>query len=218
MSMKKLILILFAFFPLLAFSQTDSTIINISSVSDGDLWAICQLTDIQLQKIICHDKTLNGKVFNFIIKEYSKGKIVNTDNFGLSGEVKNISFFVNDRKIVNHIDNRNYAGIGKKDSILITLAGIYKEGKFRLMVKYPGMSLNRTLNGSKDYLLKEANSCSDGKFKIPINKEFPVLTYTPPFDSGLQINSYCLLNEEDVSEWYEKFHLEHYYIIYLEIK
>ncbi len=129
--MKKLILILFAFFPLLAFSQTDSTIINISSVSDGDLWAICQLTDIQLQKIICHDKTLNG---------------------------------------------------------------------------------------SKDYLLKEANSCSDGKFKIPINKEFPVLTYTPPFDSGLQINSYCLLNEEDVSEWYEKFHLEHYYIIYLEIK
>ncbi len=143
--MKKLFLFLTMLSSVLTgYSQTDSTILHYKYIEDKDMINICELSDIQIQKIYCEDTLLNGKVFNFIIKEFKKGK--------------------------------------------------------------------------SDYSLRLANSCSDNKIKVPINQAYPILAYSPPFDTGSNLQSYCLLGEENIHDWYSKFKVKHYYAIYIEIK
>ena len=48
--------------------------------------------------------------------------------------------------------------------------------------------------------------------------EYPILAYTPPFNTGTEVRSYCILGEEDVLDWYDKFNVKHYYVFYVEIK
>ncbi len=68
--MKKLFLFLTILSSALnGYSQTDSTILHYKYIEDKDMINICELSDIQIQKIYCEDTLLNGKVFNFIIKE-----------------------------------------------------------------------------------------------------------------------------------------------------
>jgi len=118
--------------------------------------------------------------------------------------------------VENMIDKAGFSE--GRDSLMITLSGIFKNDVFKLNIKYPGVGLSKELKGKKDYLLREAISCSNSKIKIPINKEYPILAYTPPFDTGSSVQSYCILGEEKVENWYEKFKVKHYYAIYLEIK
>ena len=80
------------------------------------------------------------------------------------------------------------------------------------------MSITQELKGKNNYSLRKVNSCSDNNMKVPINIEYPILAYTPPFDTGSNIQSYCLLGEENINDWYDKFNVKHFYVIYLEIK
>ena len=217
--MKKILLILFSVLPLMLFSQVDSTEIYLKSVDNDDLRTICKLADIQIVKIVSKDTLLRNKVFNLIIKEFKKGKIVSVDNLNISNKEERIPFVVNGETMI-YVENMiDKAGFSEgRDSLMITLSGIFKNDVFKLNIKYPGVGLSKELKGKKDYLLREAISCSNSKIKIPINKEYPILAYTPPFDTGSSVQSYCILGEEKVENWYEKFKVKHYYAIYLEIK
>ena len=217
--MRKILMILIAVLPIATYSQVDSTTIHYQYIENKDLRTICELTNIQIQKIFCDDTTLKGKVFNVIIKEFKKGKIVSIDNFNISGEKQKIPMVVNGDTMFYVIDFVDKTGFGNStESLTITFAGILNKSNFKLKIGFPGMSFQKELKGNSDYSLRTANSCSGIKIRIPIKTEYPILAYTPPFDTGSELRSYCLLGEENVLDWYDKFKVKHYYVIYLEIK
>ncbi len=201
------------------FSQTDSTTIHYKGIENKVLRTICELTDLQIEKIFCTDTLLRGKVFNVIIKEFKKGQIRSEKNFNITAKKQRIPMVVNGDTLIYEIDYTDKTGFGNStDSLYLTFAGILKKDKFKLKVEYPGMSIIHELKGQSNYSLRAASSCSDNKIRVPINTEYPVLVYTPPFDTGAELQSYCMLGEENVLDWYDKYKVKHYYVIYLEIK
>lgn len=218
--MKKLFLTLIVLSSVLTgYSQTDSTTLYYKYLEDKDIINICELSDIQIQKIYCEDTLLKGKVFNFIIKEFKKGKINSTINLNITAQKQRFPFVMNGDTIYYEIDLTDKTGFGDATtSVSITFAGILKKDKFKLKIGYPGLNTATELKGKSNYLLRLANSCSDNKIKVPINTPYPILAYTPPFDTGSSLQSYCLLGEENISDWYNKFKVKHYYAIYVEIK
>ena len=217
--MKRILLTLtFIISTLVSFSQTDSTKIYYKNIEDRNLRTICDLSDIQIKKIFCNDTLLRGKVFNVIIKEFKKGKVNSTKNLNISAEKQQIPMVVNGDTLIYEIDYTDKTGFGNStESLTLTFAGILKKDKFKLKIEYPGVGITQELNGKENYSLRAINSSSDN-IKVPVNNEFPILAYTPPFDTGSGLNSYCMLGEESVLDWYEKFKVKHYYVIYLEIK
>ncbi|HSH52653.1 MAG TPA: hypothetical protein VK982_13090 [Bacteroidales bacterium] len=217
--MKRILLTLtFIISTLVSFSQTDSTKIYYKNIEDRNLRTICDLSDIQIEKIFCNDTLLRGKVFNVIIKELKKGKVNSTKNLNISAEKQQIPMVVNGDTLIYEIDYTDKTGFGNStESLTLTFAGILKKDKFKLKIEYPGLGITQELNGKENYSLRAINSSSDN-IKVPVNNEFPILAYTPPFDTGTGLNSYCMLEEESVLDWYEKFKVKHYYVIYLEIK
>ena len=204
---------------IVTFSQTESTTIYYRGIENKDLRTICDLTDIQIEKIFCKDTLLRGKVFNVIIKEFKKGQVRSEKNFNIKAEKQRIPMVVNGDTLIYNIDFTDKTGFGNStDSLTLTFAGLLKKDKFKLRIDYPGMSIRHELKGQSNYSLRAANSCSDNNIKIPVNSEYPILVYTPPFDTGSELQSYCLLGEENVLDWYDKFKVKHYYVIYLEIK
>lgn len=204
---------------LTGYSQTDSTILHYKYIEDKDMINICELSDIQIQKIYCEDTLLKGKVFNFIIKEFKKGKINSTVNLNITAQKQRFPFVMNGDTMFYEIAFTDNTGFGDATkSVSITFAGILKQDKFKLKIGYPGLNTATELKGKSNYSLRLANSCSDNKIKVPINKPYPILAYSPPFDTGSNVQSYCLLGEENISDWYSKFKVNHYYAIYVEIK
>ena len=219
MPMKKIFMILTVLSNVLTgLSQMDSTFIYSKHIEDKDLINICELSDIQIQKIYCEDTLLKGKVFNFLIKEFKKGKISSTFNLNINSK-KTFSIVRNRDTMFYEINFADQAGFGDSTkSLTITFAGILKKDKFKLKIGYPGLNTFVELKGKSNYSLRIANSCSSSKMKVPINTEYPILAYSPPFDSGSNMQSYCLLGEENIHDWYKKFKVKHYYAIYLVIK
>jgi hypothetical protein len=201
------------------FSQTDSTIIYYKYLEDKDLINICELTGIQIQKIYCEDTLLKGKVFNIAIKEFKKGKINTNINLNINAKKQKIPLLMNGDTMFYEIDYMDKIGFGDSTkSVSLIFSGILKKDKFKLKIGYPGLSITQELKGKNNYSLRKVNSCSDNNMKVPINIEYPILAYTPPFDTGSNIQSYCLLGEENINDWYDKFNVKHFYVIYLEIK
>jgi hypothetical protein len=217
--MRKFLLILLAVLPISIYSQVDSTTIHYKYLENKDLKTICELTNVQIIKVFCDDTTLKGKVFNVIIKEFKKGKIASTFNLNISSEKQEIPMVVNGDTTFYVLDFVDKAGFGNStESLTISFAGLLNRNEFKLKIAYPGMSTQKVLKGKSNFSLRSANSCSRSKLRIPLNTEYPVLAYTPPFSGGSGIQSYCLLGEENVNNWYDKYKVKHYYIIYLEIR
>jgi hypothetical protein len=216
---KTLLLLSLISLSIISSAQTDSTTIYIKGIENDELKTICDLTNIQAEKIYCTDTLLRGKVFNFIIKEFKKGIIISEDNLNIVAKNEQIPMVVNGKNIIYNIDYTSHTGFGNStDSLTITFAGLLNKKKFKLYIKYPGMEIHKELKGTEDYVLKMANSCLENEIRVPVNAEYPILAYTPPFDTGTVIKSYCLLGEENVLDWYNKFKVKHYYVIYLEIR
>ncbi len=113
--------------PLMLFSQIDSTELYFKSVDNDDIRTICELADIQIIKIISKDTLLKNKVFNFIIKEFKKGKIVSSDDLNFSNKVEKIPIVVNGDTLIHVVHMLEKAGFSEgRDSLLITISGIYK--------------------------------------------------------------------------------------------
>ena len=218
--MKRILLTIILIVPLIVtISQTDSTTIYYKGIESKDLRSICDLTGIQIEKIFCKDTLLRGKVFNVIIKEFKKGKVHSEKNLNIAAEKRRIPMVINGDTIIYNLDFTDKTGFGNStESVTLTFAGLLKKNKFKLNIAYPGMGFTQVLKGQDNYSLRMANSCADTKIRIPINKTYPVLAYTPPLDTGSELQSYCMLGEEDILEWYDKFKVKHYYVIYLEIK
>jgi hypothetical protein len=216
---KTLLLLSLIFCSIISSAQIDSTTIYYKSLENKELKTICDLANIQVEKISCNDTLLRGKVFNFIIKEFKKGIVSSEKNLNITARKEQIPMVVDGKNIIYTIDYTSKTGFGNStDSLTITFAGLLNKKKFKLNIEYPGVTFNQELKGQSNYSLRKVNSCSDDKIRIPVNTEYAILAYTPPFDTGTKIQSYCILGEENVLDWYKKFKVKHYYVIYLEIK
>lgn len=218
--MKKLLLTQILFFSsFFVFSQTDSTTIYFKYIEDKNLINICDLAEIQIENIFCEDTLLRGKVFNVIIREFKKGKINSEKDLNITAEKQRVPFVMNGDTIIYELDFTDKTGFGNStQSLTLTFSGIFKKNEFKLKIGYPGLSVIHKLKGEDNYSLRPAYPSFDNKMKIPVNKAYPILAYTPPFDTGSEIQSYCMLGKENVLDWYDKFKVKHYYVIYLEIK
>lgn len=200
-------------------AQSDSTTIYFKSVENEDLQTICELSDIQILKMVSYDTLLRNKVFNLVIREYKKGKLISEDDLKLTGETQTIKAVVNGdtvRFLMPMVDKVGFKTMSK--SFTLTFAGILKNNVFKLNISYPGLGFTQKFKGTPDYQLRAINNCSGDNIRVPVNQVFPVLAYTPPFKTGSRLNSYCILGEEKVSEWYAKFKVEHFYTICLQIR
>jgi hypothetical protein len=144
---------------MIGYSQTDSTILHYKYIEDKDMINICELSDIQIQKIYCEDTLLKGKVFNFIIKEFKKGKINSTINLNITAQIQRFPFVMNGDTMFYEIDFTDKTGFGDDTkSVSITFAGILKKDKFKLKIGYPGLNTSTELKGKSNYSLRLANS------------------------------------------------------------
>ena len=81
--------------------------------------------------------------------------------------------------------------------------------------------MTKKFKGNENYSLRDLNCSSSHEIKVPIDKVFPILSYTPPFkseESANSIGSYCMLGMEKVDKWFDKFKVKHYYIINIKIQ
>lgn len=216
--MKQLLMILFAFFPAMLCAKTDSTTIFFKHIENDDMITICKLADIQILKVVCYDTTLRNKVFNVVVREFDKGKVIDSIDLGIKNEIIESPFIVGKDTMIYVMNMVEKAGIhDDADSIMITFSGLFKNDKFKLSIRYPGIEYHKVLRGEDNYLLREAISCANDSIRVPINQSFPILAYTPPTETG-EGGSYCLLGEENLEDWYSKLKVKHFYGIYLEIK
>lgn len=216
--------ILTSFFLLLTvtfYAQTDSTKIKFTYLEDNDLREIIDLLDIQFLSFHCYDTLMRDKKFFVTISEYKSGNIVTKDTLNGDCDEQVYEMQIGDKLVNLHINTcEKITFLPENNSHSIKLIGKLDEQNLKLKIRHPGVINQKILTGNKNYKLRPINECDNkGYLQVPINKEIPIITYAPPAPSvSGQVNSYCILGEEDVNNWYKKFKIEHYYVIGLIIE
>ena len=216
--MKRLLIVLITLLPFTGFSQADSTLLTYKYIEDLDIQTICNLSDIQVVKLACSDTLMRGKVFNLIIQEVKKGKIVNEDNFNIKNTVRKIPIsIVGKDTTFYHISMVDKAGFSNQiDVFTITFAGMYKKDALKLNIRFPGLGYEKSLKGKANYQLRDVSNSEEGAI-VKVGMETPILAYTPPMEAGA-LNSYCLLGQNDINKWYKENKIGHFYIFLIEVK
>jgi uncharacterized membrane protein len=221
--MKNYITTLFLLIALSSFSQADSktTVIKFSKVDNEDLQDIIDILDIQHFNVICEDTLMRGKKYFISISEFQNGSIIKKDTSYSKCKEEVMPIQMGDKVVnvtINLCDKITFKQQDKQYKIKLT--GMLKDNLFKLKICNQGIEYALALNGDDDYLLKPVNSCAGtDRMTIPLNKETPILTYSPPVKSNAGgLESYCILGEEDVEHWYKTFKIAHYYVIYLRIE
>lgn len=218
--MKSKLTIIICFLSLFAYAQTDSTRITIESISDPDTRLLNSLNQIQLLKISCADSQMIGKRFFLSIDEYRNGIKISTDSLGL--KCKNLSFPISIGKDTMYYQHNTCNGISFNETCLqekftIRIAGKLEKDTINMRIHYPGIQLNFKLSGGPQYLLREINRNPNLPQVIRLNQNVPIISYSPPFETDAGLNSYCLMTNEPIENWFEKFNVPHFYIIQLRI-
>lgn len=216
--MKSTIFFLLFFVPYLLFAEADSTKIYFKYIENEDLQTICDVTDIQILKIVSYDTSLRGKVFNIVIREFTEGATTSEKDFGISSEEKLDTVVIGQDTIEHITDMAALAGFGKEsDSLVITFAGQLKDKIFKLHTRFFCITMGYELKGGPNYQLRSINS-NDDWARVSLKHRTPILAYTPPVDFGSGSGSYCMLSDAKSEDWFAKFKVKHFYIFYLEIK
>ncbi|MDU1891903.1 MAG: hypothetical protein E6767_14545 [Dysgonomonas sp.] len=217
MKLKFTLLFLFIFSTLSA--QSDSTTISFFYL-ERDQALLNKLNDIQYIGISCKDKDMKGKRFILSIDEYKEGIKTSIDTTNMKCKDDTIQINAGD-KIINYIINFCDKMSFSQDSeeFKIRLAGKLQEDSLKLIIDYEAISMTNKLYGKDSYSLRDISCSPDSEIRVPLYQKYPLLAYTPPFETGSGgLDSYCLLGMEEVDKWFEKFNVKHYYIINLKIE
>ena len=96
-------LILFLLLTANVYSQ-DSTEIKFERITNIEQRLANQLNNIEIITIVCKDTTMRGKTFKLITEEYKDGKLVKTDDYGMTCEDREDKFEMNGETVV-HVMN-----------------------------------------------------------------------------------------------------------------
>lgn len=217
MKTKTLLLLLWAVFAIITNAQ-DSTTVQFIYL-DREQSLLNDLNNIQYTGFICNDTLAHDKKFLLQVVEYKNGKNIVVDSTDLDCKVEIIPMEVNGKTVNYRFDPCSRKTFLQSDSSFkVAVAGKLETDTFRLLIDYPGIRLTKKLKGSDNYSLRTI-SCDDNESTImPFGKLTPIFAYTPPFETGKGMGSYCILGTEKVDNWFKEFGLKHYYIIYLLIE
>ncbi len=202
---------------LLSYSQKDSTTIYFDMVWDRDIKNICDVSDIQLEKVTCRDTLMRGKDFNVIIKEYKKGVVQSTTKFDSKEDKKQVQMIVDGELTMSEF----YYSSGTKfdnadDSFTITFVGKFENNRIKYKVDFPTTSSMREFKAKENYIMRHMSYAP--MIEVPLDKEYPILAYSPIFDSYNKEGLYIMPGADNVFNWYKQFGVKHYYVFFLEIK
>ena len=206
------------FFAVVGMAQNDSISIRFISLN-RQLTLLNDLNSIQYTGFTCTDTLAHGKQFLFYIEEYENGERVRPDSTDPECKEQRIPMEVNGKTVEYRYDPCRYRTFSPGDSVFtVMLAGKLEADTFRLLMDYPAIRLTKKLRGNAAYSLRTISCNSDGGMRLPVAKLTPVFTYTPPYDTGKGMASYCVLDAGNAKERYATFGIKHYYIIYLIIR
>ena len=204
----------------LSINAQESTEIKFDYVEDVEQKLANQLNNIEIITISCNDTTMRGKTFKLITEEYKDGKLVKTDDYGMTCEDIVDEFVMNGENKVHVMNICNSIRFKEKESeYKIRIALKQESDSSQFIIQYSSISMQPTYSSNKKFDLRVALDKKDGKFIVPIGESIPILTYNPPYEiDGGEMLWYCILDTENPGKWYEDYKIDHFYIISLLIE
>ena len=207
--MKKLLFLLLVLSVFSARAQTDSTFARaIFGFKEEETQELAFVMNVEKYTISFKDALLKGKVFNFTMKEYKEGVLVNTKKF-----------------ITNDSQKDFYRFDKIADSLVIKAYALQKSAnRTKVTIRFPRVGKNIdfdvSMTDADRYSLRtDILDYKNGLTKIPVNRSFPFLVYTLPYESdGFLL--YCSLAQSKVpvEQWYQKFKIKHFAVFELKIE
>ena len=188
--------------------RTDSTQLKLTYGSEiSEINALFNLEHVDYFKITSRDTSLKNQYFSFTTKEYWDKNLVKIDTLLRGAGAESISYGKNDTSLVFSLMTK-----AKNNDTIDFSYNLFKYGTLR-----PYKKMN-----SDNYSLRDAIN-SNGKFvSVPKNKSFPLLVYSLPYKDPKYPGYlfYCELTANGVppEKWGEKYGVEHYIIVELNIK
>lgn len=185
----------------------DSVSVDIRwGTTDKQLTDILRFQGIEQNELFLTGKKLKGKIFTLSYEEYKEGKIIKTAVL-TKGLPDNLMQATEDTFRIKLLSQPH----GDSTSIAF------------MYPRFTSQTYYKTVEQAGHYSMRNVAS-SDGKnfLKLPANKEKQaIFSYSLPYETaenpGQQF--YCKLTSEGIppSQWWEKYHVKHYFIFYLQI-
>lgn len=212
-------LILFLLLTANVYSQ-DSTEIKFERITNIEQRLANQLNNIEIITIVCNDTTMRGKTFKLITEEYKDGKLVKTDDYGMTCEDREDKFEMNGETVVHVMNICNRIRFKEKEfEYKIRIALKQEQDSSQFIIQYSSFWVNARYFSKKNFDLRVALNKTGEKYIVPIGESTPILTYNPPYEiEGGEMSWYCILDTENPGKWYEDYNIDHFYIIYLLIE
>ena len=212
-----LLLTFFAFTIQLINAQSVHGKFEISPVDNPEIRMINDLNDIEMIRFVVVDSISFGQCYFVYITEYEKGTIVAVDSL-VNRCVLNVPIVLpGGDSALYKVNMCDYIRRRSGKDYYLMLGGQQKDSVLELAIHYPMQSFQRELRGYKDYVLRPLN-CTGPESKILEGERKNIVSYAPPVKIASNASSYCLLDSEKPLNWHEKFKLEHYYVISVELK
>ncbi len=183
--------------------KTAKMIIEYGS-KNHEINSLMTFQNIEVEKISFESPEIIGKHYEVNLKEYKKGKLVNTKNLFDTG-------------VVDYL---------KIDSTYTSFKFFSKIDEDKLMVFVESSRMHtakRTFNLEKRkgsaYALKDFLGI-EGFTNVPLNEEFPILAIITPTKQEDGMSSYCEVAQSKVApdQYWEKFEIPHYFVITVKFK
>ena len=198
----------------------DSTEIKFDYVENTEQRLTNDLNNIKMITIVCEDTAMRGKTFKLITEQYKDGKLVKTDDYGMTCEDKEHEFEMNGKTYV-HVNNicNSIRFKEEETEYKIRIALKQEKDSSQFIIQYSGLGMQPTYFSNKKFDLRVALNKTGEKYIVPIGESIPILTYNPPYEiEGGEMSWYCILDTENPGKWYDDYQIEHFYIISLLIE
>lgn len=198
----------------------DSTEIKFDYVENTEQRLANDLNNIKMITIVCDDTTMRGKTFKLITEQYKDGKLVKTDDYGMTCEDKEDKFEMNGETYVHVTNICNSIRFKEEETeYKIRIALKQESDSSQFIIQYSGLGMQPTYFSNKKFDLRVALNKTGEKYIVPIGESIPILTYNPPYEiEGGKMSWYCILDTENPGKWYEDYQIDHFYIISLLIE
>ena len=186
------------------FSQQNVKMIIESGSKNNEINSLLLFQNIGVEKLSFDGIGLKKKFYEVNIKEYKKGKLVNSKKIFDLGVVDflKIDTTFTSFKFFNKIDEN-------KMSVFVQSPSMYGEK----------LTFKIEKGKEQEYILKNFQGIKEYT-NVPVNKEFPILAIITPTKQKDGSSSYCEVaqSEVDPEKFWEKFKIPHYFVITMKFK
>lgn len=197
-------LFMLSFFTLQAYCQENVKMVTEYGSKNPEINSLMLFQNIEVEHLSFESPGIIGKFYEVNLKEYKKGKLVNTKNlFNLAAaDFLKIDSVATAFTFFSKIED-------DKLTVFIQSPHMYGEKKMFQLEKGKG----------SDYLLKDFQG--EAPFKnVPLNAEFPILAVITPTQQKDGTSSYCEVAQSGVpsEKFWDQFGTPHYFVVTMKFK